>query len=145
MPYGLRTLMIFLAGFLLTVVYLRFRVRQVRAKLTARRASGDIVWGAYARQKNAFGWGWSGVLVMLADGTLVFEPDASSAQRGARVRTWLRGTAVTVGPRRRDITGARYRFVSPPVLLGEPEARYAATAFVGDLSTLEVGDDRSST
>jgi hypothetical protein len=103
------------------------------------------LFGGLTQDRRTRSGGAGAVSWSFANGSLVFEPDASSAQRGARVRTWLSETMARVGPSRRDITGVRYRFVSPPVLLGEPEARYAATAFVGDLSTLEIADDPSST
>lgn len=120
------------AGAVLTVAYLRIRSRRSRVLLVGRLANGEIVWGAQVRQVVDHRWGVSGLLVANPDARLVLEPDTASVKRGARVMEWpLSGCSLGIGPRKWDITGVRYRFVTVRPGSGESELRFAAAQIVG--------------
>jgi hypothetical protein len=122
-------------GMVVTGIVLRFRATKAHVQMMALLASGTICWGAQVREmRPGHRWGVSGRLTISEAGDIALKPDVPSVKRGAFEETWcLHGSRITLGQRRRDITGVAFAILTLEARGAEVERRFACFKTVGQL------------
>lgn len=125
----------FVLGMVLTGMVLRFRATKAELQMTALLANGAISWGAQVREmRPGRRWGVSGSLTISEAGVVTLKPDIPSARRGALQENWrFDAGRITVGPRKRDITGIAFTTLTVQTGFAEVERRFACFKTVGQM------------
>ena len=110
MTWGVVLLACFAAGMVVTAAVLRMSVAASAGRVEPQIEAGQVEWWSHVRERlGRRRWGMSGELWLAPDGTLHLDPDSQSAKRGAVASEWdIHAVEMWLGPRKWDISGARY-------------------------------------